>query len=88
MNHLSNSIFLEDVEVPERSLYLAELTRRIDTLTQRQVGNLRVIQVNHKLILTGCSRSYYVKQLASQAVMDLVPGVAVENSIDVLNQFG
>lgn len=83
MNHFSSVALMEESEVTTTS-HLCELARRIDTLTQRQIRNLTVVHDTHKVILNGCSRSYYVKQLASQAVNDLMPGVAVQNSIDVL----
>lgn len=60
-----------------------ELTRRIDTLTFRQIGDLRVDCSGSLIVLRGRCNSYYAKQLASQAVRDLVPGARVTNSIDV-----
>ena len=62
-----------------------ELTRRIDTLTFRQVRDLNIAQDADRVILRGRAQSYYVKQLATHAVLDLMPGVAVENSICVGN---
>ena len=60
-----------------------ELTHRIDTKTFRQVRNLSVVQDAGRIVLSGRSESYYVKQLATHAVLDLMPGVDIENSIDV-----
>ena len=62
----------------------SELSLRIDTLTQRQIRDLHVVHEHRRVILNGCSRSYYVKQLASQAVIDLLPEAELDNSIDVL----
>lgn len=84
MNFLS-TLTDEEPEVSLSSEHLCELTRRIDTLTQRQIRDLRVVHGDEKVVLSGRSRSYYIKQLASQAVIDLMPGVAVENAIDVLS---
>lgn len=61
----------------------SELTRRIDSKTFRQVHNLHVMHEAGRVVLRGRSESYYVKQLATHAVLDLMPGIAVENSIDV-----
>lgn len=61
-----------------------ELTRRIDTLTFRQVRDLNIAQNADRVILHGRAKSYYVKQLATHAVLDLMPGIAVENSICVV----
>ncbi len=60
-----------------------ELTHRIDSRTFRQVRNLHVVHDADKVVLHGRSESYYVKQLATHAVLDLMPGVSVENRIDV-----
>lgn len=61
-----------------------ELARRIDTLTYRQVRDLNIAQDANRVILHGRAKSYYIKQLATHAVLDLLPGVAVENSICVI----
>lgn len=61
----------------------SELTRRIDNKTFRQVRNLHVIHEAGRVVLSGRSESYYIKQLATHAVLDLMPDAAVENSIDV-----
>lgn len=61
----------------------SDLANRIDSKTFRQVRNLRVVQDADRVVLHGCSESYYVKQLATHAVLDLMPGVAIENRIDV-----
>lgn len=63
----------------------SELTRRIDTLTFRQVRDLNIAQKADRVVLHGCAKSYYVKQLATHAVLDLIPGVSVENSISVVH---
>ena len=61
----------------------SELTQRIDSKTFRQVRDLNVVHDSGRVILRGRSESYYVKQLATHAVLDLLPGVLIENSIDV-----
>lgn len=62
----------------------SELARRIDTLTFRQIADLRVECSGEQVILKGRSKTYYAKQLATQAVQDLIPGAIVMNSVDVL----
>ncbi len=61
----------------------SELTRRIDSKTFRQVHDLHVLHEAGRVILRGRSESYYVKQLATHAVLDLMPDASIENSIDV-----
>lgn len=60
-----------------------ELTHRIDIKTFRQVRDLRVMRNGEGIELRGQSESYYVKQLATHAVLDLFPGLAIENAIAV-----
>jgi hypothetical protein len=60
-----------------------ELTRRIDSKTFRQVHDLHVWHESGRIVLRGRSESYYIKQLATHAVLDLMPGVTIDNSIDV-----
>jgi len=67
---------------PHRS-HDSELTRRIDNRTFRQVHDLHVLHESGRVVLRGRSESYYVKQLATHAVLDLMPDVIVDNSIDV-----
>lgn len=62
---------------------IAELTRRIDSLTYHQIRDLHVVRDVQKITLRGCSTSYYVKQLASQAVINLLPRAVIENGIYV-----
>jgi len=62
----------------------SELTRRIDTLTYRQIKDLQVLHNAGRVTVIGRSRNYYTKQLASQAVLDLIPGAVVQNAIDVV----
>lgn len=62
---------------------VSELTLNIDSRTFRQVRDLQVLQDSNRVILRGRSGSYYVKQLATHAVMELLPGARVENCIAV-----
>lgn len=79
---LSPSFTSTDTIVAPRN-HSSELTHRIDSRTFRQVRNLQVVHDTNRVVLRGHSESYYVKQLATHAVLDLMPGVSVENHIDV-----
>lgn len=61
----------------------SELTRSVESRTFRQVRGLLVSHTADRVVLRGQSQSYYVKQLATHAVLDLLPGVAIENRINV-----
>jgi len=62
----------------------ADLRRSIESRTYRQVSNLCVKRSGTRVTLRGCSSTYYVKQLATHAVLDLVPHADVENEITVM----
>lgn len=88
-----NSMPMLDLVAPESSIRQpesvdrrgdCELIRRIDTLTYRQVRDLNISQTADRVVLHGRAKSYYVKQLATHAVLDMMPGVSVENSICVV----
>ena len=61
----------------------SDLADQIDSRTFRQVRNLHVTYDADKVVVHGCSESYYVKQLATHAVLDLLPGVSLDNRINV-----
>jgi hypothetical protein len=60
-----------------------ELTHQINAKTYRQVANLNVVRHEERIIVRGQSQSYYVKQLATHAVLDLFPNMNIENAISV-----
>jgi len=60
-----------------------ELGRSIDSKTHRQVRDLKINCSGKRVRLTGRSRTYYAKQLATQAVCSLLPGAQLENEIMV-----
>ena len=61
-----------------------ELTRRIDTLTYSQVRDLKVVQHDDaRVVVQGKANSYYVKQLVTHAIQELMPTVTVDNTIHV-----
>ena len=61
-----------------------ELTRRVDTLTHCQVRDLKVVQHDDaRVVVQGKANSYYVKQLVTHAIQELLPSVTVDNTIHV-----
>lgn len=51
--------------------------------TQQQVRDLSIRQRDGGLIVTGTSRTYYVKQLVTQAILVSIPAVRLMNEICV-----
>jgi hypothetical protein len=76
--------YSEEMTVSPAEEHELELTQNIDSKTFRQVHDLRVRYDADRVIVQGRSASYYVKQLATHAVLNLMPGVAIENRIDVV----
>jgi hypothetical protein len=73
---------ISEFSTPARGLDL-ELTHRIDAKTFRQVRDLHVVRNEDRIVLRGHSQSYYVKQLATHAVLNMFPGLVIENAIAV-----
>ena len=59
------------------------LLRQIDAKTHHQILDLDVATDGDSVIVTGRSRTYYVKQLATQAVLTSADEVNVVNDIEV-----
>lgn len=59
------------------------IERRIQTMTFHQVRNLRIVRTDEKVIVIGQCSTYYVKQLVTQAVIDLLPEVNLCNELQV-----
>jgi hypothetical protein len=60
-----------------------ELERRVHLRTSRRVRNLMVELEPQRVILRGSADSYYIKQLAQQGVLDVLPDVCLHNAIAV-----
>ena len=60
-----------------------ELLRRVQSQTARQVQDLRIDYDGSQLTVTGRSRTYYIKQLVTQAILDAVPAIRLANEIAV-----
>ena len=65
------------------SINETELERRIQSTTHRQVEDLKIDCSGSRVTVTGLSRSYYVKQLATQAVLSIAPRARLVNDIHV-----
>lgn len=62
---------------------MEQLVRTIEARTGRQVRNLQVHCRGRSVRVTGLSRSYYVKQLVTHAILSAVPLAVLENDITV-----
>jgi hypothetical protein len=62
----------------------AELTGRIHAKTFHQVRELNIVRDAGRIIVVGRTPSYYIKQLATHAALELFPGQEIDNSIDVI----
>lgn len=62
---------------------LCALARLVHAQTQQQVQNLTIFEQEGRLVVTGRSRSYYVKQLVTQALLMAAPAFPLVNEINV-----
>lgn len=60
-----------------------ELERLVLTRTSRRVRNLRIEVHPERVILSGQTTSYYVKQLAQHGIREILPYISLENTIAV-----
>lgn len=67
-----------DVRTPRRPPVTDDLARRLEGyIEQRACGRIRdlhVVCAEGRIILQGRSRTYHAKQLAQEAVLDLIEG--------------
>jgi hypothetical protein len=62
---------------------LEAIERAIRLRTSGQIRDLHVDVLDGELILTGRTTTYYTKQLATHAVLDLVDDLDLSNDIEV-----
>jgi hypothetical protein len=62
---------------------LVDLERFVNSQTHQQVEDLSIHSREGRLVVTGRSPSYYVKQLVTQSIRRLVPSVLLLNEICV-----
>lgn len=60
-----------------------ELEQHIQERVGGRVRNLRVFRREGRLVLEGCSHSFYAKQLATHAVLEIGPAEELINDIVV-----
>ena len=63
-----------------------ELEHIVHQSTNRCVRHLRVEVLAEAIVLRGQADSFYVKQLAQEAIRELLPGVRLLNAILVVRQ--
>lgn len=66
-----------DTPVADKDL----LTRGVNSITQRQVMDLQIDFDGSHVKVTGRTRTYYIKQLATHAIRALCPSARLENEI-------
>ena len=71
----------EDVLLNE---YVSTIMKVVAINTFSQVQSLKVHLEPNRVILTGFCECYYIKQLAQQAIMDMVIGMEIVNDIVVI----
>jgi hypothetical protein len=60
-----------------------ELEHHVHLRTGRRVRNLSVELLPEAVVLRGSADSYYVKQLAQEGILELLPEVHLQNAIAV-----
>jgi hypothetical protein len=75
--------FTETATLSQNSGDLRGLVDFVNRETQQQVRNLSIRRRDGGLIVTGTSRTYYVKQLVTQAIIVSIPAVRLINEICV-----
>ncbi len=70
---------------PAPAVETGELEVRVRVRLRGYVRDFRLVAARGGLILQGCARSYYGKQLAQQAVMGAAPLPILANEIEVFS---
>jgi hypothetical protein len=81
MTEDSSTMFLFDSSQLE-----VTLERSVQARTGRQVRHLAIEVGPERIVLRGQATTYYAKQLAQQAVRELLPHVPLVNVIAVVNR--
>jgi hypothetical protein len=88
MPHLLESVSLVTSHFSVLQRQDVELTQRINAKTFHQIRNLKIVRDADRVIVVGRTLSYYVKQLATHAALELFPGEVIDNAIDVVGVAG
>jgi hypothetical protein len=78
-----SATLMETANTSQSSCDLRGLIDFVNRETQQQVRDLSIRQRDGGLIVTGRSRTYYVKQLVTQAILVSIPAVRLMNEICV-----
>ncbi|MFL5243974.1 MAG: hypothetical protein ACJ8FY_17875 [Gemmataceae bacterium] len=70
----------------ESPLLQTELEQQVKSRTGRRIRNLAIELDSEQVVLRGQACSYYVKQLATHSVHDLLPHFRLENAIVVVSE--
>jgi hypothetical protein len=62
--------------------------RSVHARTGRRICNLAIEMRPERIILHGQASTWYLKQLAQQAVRDLLPQIRLQNGISVQGPYG
>lgn len=57
------------------------LLNNVLSMTHRQVRELQIDFADNRVTVSGQSRTYYVKQLVTQAILQTMPSVRLHNNI-------
>ena len=69
------------MSTPESIAYRVE--NHVSRLTFGRIRDLRIAMQAGRVVLEGRSETYYAKQLAQHGVLEVLPDVVVENTIEV-----
>lgn len=64
----------------------SDLENEVKNRTGRRIRNLAIELAADQVVLRGETFSYYVKQLATHSVHDLLPNLRLENAITVVSR--
>jgi hypothetical protein len=67
------------------TVLLFEVERRVRWRTGRRIRNLRIDVEPERVILRGQTSTYHVKQLAQHGVLEILPQIRLDNTIEVGN---
>ena len=64
---------------------VGELKRLVEQRTAFRVRDVLVEPQRDQIVLRGRTPSFYVKQLAQEGIIDVMPGIRLVNAIEVCN---
>jgi len=79
----TNGVAVLDVDPLQPLPTQEELACCVESKTYRQIQDLKIDCHGSSVKVTGRSRTYYLKQLATQAILTTAPAAKLENAIRV-----